>query len=172
MGPMVKPFWVDRGFSNDEIAFVSTTLGAAATVLGALVGSIGVARWGIHRAIVRLGILALASNLGYAAAAAVPAAGAAGVYAASLFESFTSGLASAAFLSLLMRVCEKEHAAVQYAALTALYALPGSFAGMLSGRAVEAAGYAPYFALTAGLALPAFAFLRGPRRFAGDAPEH
>jgi hypothetical protein len=57
---------------------------------------------------------------------------------------------------------------VQYAALTALYALPGTLAGALSGRAVELAGYASYFAATAALALPAFGVLRRARAWLGD----
>jgi PAT family beta-lactamase induction signal transducer AmpG len=163
LGPMIKPFWVDRGFTDEETAFVSTTLGALALVAGAVVGGVVVARVGIHRSLWVLGLLALASNLAYALAAAMPEAGATGVYAASVVESFCGGLATAAFMSFLMRVCEKEHAAVQYALLTALYALAGSAVAMPSGALTERFGYAAYFAVTAAFALPAFAFLPGVR---------
>ncbi len=159
MGPMVKPFWVDRGLSLEEIGLVSTTLGAVATVLGAIAGGAIVARRGIAESLLVLGLFALLSNLGYAAAAAFPETGRPGIYAASILESFCAGLASAAFLAFLMRICERKHAAVQYACLTALYALPGTFAGAASGWAAQSLGYAGYFAATAALALPAFAFL-------------
>jgi len=163
LGPMIHPFWVDRGFTNEEIASVSTTLGALALVAGAIVGGVVVARTGIYRSLWILGLLALASNLAYAAAAAMPESGAVGVYTASIVESFCGGLATAAFMSFLMRVCEKEHAAVQYALLTALYALAGSAVAMPSGALTERLGYTAYFAATAALALPAFAFLPGVR---------
>ena len=127
-------------------------------------------RVGIGRALWIVGALALGSNLGYAAAAGWPETGRAGIYAASVVESLCGGLAAAGFLSFLMRICEKEHAAVQYASLTAIYALPGTFAGALSGRAVELAGYAPFFAATALLALPAFAFLNPARRWLDEDP--
>ena len=94
-----------------------------------------------------------------ASAALAPESARAPVYAASLLESFCAGLASAAFLSFLMRICEKEHAAVQYALLTAIYALPGSFVAVASGWLTEQVGYAAYFTATAAIALPAFAFL-------------
>jgi PAT family beta-lactamase induction signal transducer AmpG len=165
MAPMLKPFWVDRGASHDEIALVSTTLGMLATIAGAALGGLVVSRVGIGRALVVVGILALASNLGYALAAALPESGSAGLYGASLVESACSGLAAAGFLAFLMRLCEKEHAAVQYAALTALYALPGTLTGALSGRAVDLAGYASYFAATAVLALPALALLPRAQRW-------
>ena len=165
MGPMVKPFWVDRGFLDEEIATISTTLGALATVVGALIGGGFVRRFGIGVGLGVLGILALASNLTYSAAAAWPEAGRVGVYAASIVESFCGGLATAAFLSYLMHICEKEHAAVQYALLTAIYALAGSLVAIPSGWLAEQLGYAGYFALTALFALPAFAFLPGARRW-------
>src|SRR5438477_478971 len=44
MGPMVKPFWVDRGLSLGEIALISTTVGVAASVAGALVGGVVTSR--------------------------------------------------------------------------------------------------------------------------------
>ena len=159
MGPMLAPFWVDRGFSDEEIATVSVSLGAGAMVLGAVTGGVVVARIGIGRSLWILGFLALGSNLAYAGAAALPDGGAAPVYAASLVESFGGGLATAAFMSFLMRICEKEHAAVQYALLTALYAVAGTLLKTQSGWLAEDLGYASYFALTALFALPAFAFL-------------
>ena len=168
MGPMVKPFWVHSGFSDGEIALVNNTLGIAAIVAGGIVGGIGVARFGIGRSLWAMGIFALASNFGYAAAAAIPETGKLGVYAASLIESFTAGLAGAAFLSYFMRICQKQHAAVQYALLTATYGLTGTTIAIPSGLITEQIGYAAYFALTGLYALPAFFFLPRARRWIGE----
>jgi len=159
MGPMLSTFWVDRGFSFEEIGFVSKGLGIGAFVLGAILGGWGVYRMGITWGLWVFGALALVSNLGYSTAAAFPEFGRVGVYAAALTESLCSGLVSAAFLSYLMRICQREHAAVQYALLTAAYRLPGIPAASLSGFLTERLDYAAYFALTAAMALPAFAFL-------------
>ena len=167
MGPMVMPFWVDRGFADEEIAMVSAAFGIGATVVGAIAGGAVVSRMGIAKSLLWLGGFALASNFGYALAAAYPESGRTGVYAASIVESFCGGLATAAFLSFLMRICEKEHAAVQYALLTALYALTGSLVAMPSGWLTERVGYAVFFASTTAVALPAFAFLPGARVWIG-----
>jgi PAT family beta-lactamase induction signal transducer AmpG len=169
MGPMIKPFWLDRGFGNAEIASVSVGIGAVATVAGAVLGGLLVSRVGIPRALLSLGFLALASNLGYAAAATWPETGRAGVYAASVVESFCSGLATAAFLSFLMRICEKEHAAVQYAVAYAMSSIAGALVAIPSGQLTELLGYGAYFALTALFALPAFAFLPAARRWIDSA---
>ncbi len=62
---------------------------------------------------------------------------------------------------------QKEHAAVQYTLLTALYNLVGSTLGGFSGLLTESLGFGGYFALTAAFALPAFAFLPAARRWLG-----
>jgi PAT family beta-lactamase induction signal transducer AmpG len=163
MGPMLTPFWIDRGLTREELALVSTTLGAVAVVAGGGVGGLYVSRRGIGRALIVLGVFALLSNLVYAAAAAWPATGRAGIYTASLVESFCSGLVAAGFLAFLMRICEREHAAVQYAGLSALSLLLGSAAGAVSGWLTHEIGYAGYFALTALLALPALTLVGAAR---------
>ena len=159
MGAMLSPFWVDRGFSDAEIALFANLFGAGATIAGAIAGGAWVARAGIVSALWATGALALVSNLVYAAAALWPETGRSGVYVASVLEALTSGAVGAAFVSYLMRICEREHAAVQYAVLTGLYASIGTLLASYSGRITEATGYAGYFALTAAFAAPAFAFL-------------
>jgi PAT family beta-lactamase induction signal transducer AmpG len=165
MGPMVKPFWVARGFSDEEIGLVSVTLGIAAMIAGSWLAGGVVVRFGIGRSLWAIGFVALASNLGYAAAAALPEAGAAAVYSASLVESFCSGMAGVTFMSYLMRICDKAHAAVQYAMLTATYAAAGSVLRIFSGALTDEMGFAAYFALTAAFALPAFALIPAARRW-------
>jgi PAT family beta-lactamase induction signal transducer AmpG len=158
LGRMVKPFWVDRGYSLTEIGTISVTLGVVLTIIGALAGGWFVNRYGIFRALLWLGLAQLVSNLGYVAVAAIDLPRES-IYAASMIESFTQGLGTAAFLSFLMDLCDKEHAATQYAFLSAMFALTRDVAGAFSGIGVEALGYAAYFALTTALALPALALL-------------
>jgi PAT family beta-lactamase induction signal transducer AmpG len=165
MGPMLPTFWVDRGFSNADLALFSYLLGDVATVFGAVAGGWWVARAGIVPALWGTGLLALASNLVYAAAAAWPESGRLGVYVASVLEATTGGAVGVAFVSFLMRICQPERAAVQYAVLTGLYASVGTLLATASGRITETIGYAGYFALTAAFALPAFAFLSRAARW-------
>jgi MFS transporter, PAT family, beta-lactamase induction signal transducer AmpG len=158
MGPMVKPFWLDRGLSPAEVGLISTTVGMLMTVLGAVLGGIFVSRVGIFRGLWILGALQGLSNLGYAGVAwlGLPRPF---VYGASVFESLTGGMGSAAFLSFLMNICEREHAAVEYALLSAIFGFSRSVAGGFSGWATERLGYGDYFGVTFLLAVPAFALL-------------
>jgi MFS transporter, PAT family, beta-lactamase induction signal transducer AmpG len=158
IGPMAKPFWVDRGRSLAEIGLVPGTLGIALSIAGALAGGAFISRYGVLAGVWVLGAPQAFSNLGYAAVAAWdlhwPA-----LYAASMLDSFAGGLGTAAFLTLLMSVCDREHATIQYAFLASLFSLTGRLAGAVSGLGAEAWGYAGYFAFTFLLSLPAFALL-------------
>jgi PAT family beta-lactamase induction signal transducer AmpG len=58
-----------------------------------------------------------------------------------------------------MTLSARRHAATQFALLSALYRVGGIAAGALSGVLATRMGYAGYFLLTFGLALPAFALL-------------
>lgn len=158
LGRMVKPFWVDRDYSLAEIGLISVSLGTVLTIVGALAGGWFVNRYGIFRALLWMGLAQLVSNLGYVVVAAIDLPRQS-IYAASIVESFTQGLGTAAFLSFLMNLCDKEHAATQYAILSALFALTRDVAGAFTGIGVEALGYATYFAVTTALALPGLALL-------------
>lgn len=158
LGRMVKPFWVDRGFSATEIGLISGALGTGLTIAGALAAGVFIARRGIFQGLLWMGIAQIASNFGYVVVAVFDLPREA-IYAASVIESFSQGLGTAAFLSFLMNICDKRHAATQYALLSALFSLSRDVAGAFSGIGAEALGYGGYFALTAFLAVPAMALL-------------
>ena len=167
LGRMVKPFWVDRGYSLKEIGLISVTLGVVLTIAGALAGGWFVKRFGNFSALLWLGLAQGVSNLGYVAVASL-ALPRESIYVASMIESFTQGLGTAAFLAFLMSLCDKEHAATQYALLSALFALTRDVAGAFTGIGVETLGYPTYFAFTTALAIPGLALLPFIRRHVRD----
>ncbi len=169
LGRMVKPFWVDRGYSDAEIGLVSVTGGVALTIVGALAGGWFVKRFGIFRSLLWLGIAQSAVNLGYVAVATLPLPRES-IYVASLLESFGQGLGTAAFISFLTNLCDKEHAATQYALLSALFALTRDVAGAFTGIGVEKLGYATYFAFTILIAVPGLSLLPLLKRHIREAP--
>lgn len=163
MDPMTRPFWVDRGFTLEEIGAVLTTGRMVATVAGAVLGGWLTTRWGLFTALWSLGALQAVSNLGYwLAAAAAPSK--ALLFGAALFENFSGGMGTAAFVAYLMANCEHRFAATQYALLSALLALTRAGAGPLAGVLTERVGYARFFLLTFVLALPGFLLLPALRR--------
>jgi PAT family beta-lactamase induction signal transducer AmpG len=169
MGFMVKPFWVDVGFSAAQIGLVSVNVGLALSIAGGIVGGWITDRIGIFRGLWTLGLAQAVSNLGYWLAANVIPLAAPGavvsfehqaiLYAASATESFTGGLGTAAFLAFLMAIVQKERAATEYALLSSVFALSRSVAGWAGGWGAQSMGYANWFLLTVFLAAPAYLLL-------------
>ena len=174
MGFMVKPFWVDAGFSNQQIGLVSVNLGLALSIAGGLLGGWYVDKVGIFRGLWVLGLWQALSNLGYAAAAwTVPMAPQGGeialahqaaVYGASALESFTGGLGTGAFLAFLMAITSRERATTEYAILSSIFAFSRAVAGWAGGIGAQELGYATYFFLTFWLSFPAYLLLPQVRR--------
>jgi MFS transporter, PAT family, beta-lactamase induction signal transducer AmpG len=165
IGPMVKPFWVDYGksiWSQEDLMFqiglFPTTFGIALSIVGALAGGAFISRYGIFHGVWFLGLLQAVSNLGYSLVQWLDL-GRFGLYGASMFESLSGGLGTAAFLAFLMNVCDKEHATVQYAFLSSIFSLTGRLVGAISGLGAEKYGYGNYFAITFLLSTPAYLFL-------------
>ena len=59
----------------------------------------------------------------------------------------------------MSRLTNTAFTATQYALFSSFYALPGKFVGGFSGFAVEAMGFAWFFAMTAAIGIPALVLL-------------
>jgi PAT family beta-lactamase induction signal transducer AmpG len=174
MGFMVKPFWVDSGFSNQQIGLVSVNVGLGLSIAGGLLGGWYVDTRGIFRGLWVLGLWQALSNLGYAGAASlVPLAAQGGevalghqalVYSASALESFTGGLGTGAFLAFLMAITSRAKATTEYAILSSIFAFSRAVAGWAGGIGAQELGYATYFFLTFWLSFPAYLLLPQVRR--------
>jgi PAT family beta-lactamase induction signal transducer AmpG len=143
---------------------VPSGISAGMGILGAALGGVLVGA-PLAWALAGGGVLAAASNLGYAAAALANAPLWA-VVTASLAESLCGGAASVALVSLLVGACDRAHAGVQFALVTALSPLAGRLVGGASGEFVASFGYAGWFALTGALTFPALAFIPAAIRWA------
>ena len=174
MGFMVKPFWVDAGFTAAQIGLVSVNIGLGLSIAGGIAGGWITDRIGILHALWILGLVQAASNLGYWIAALMLPVVAPGtpvpiehqtvLYAASALESFTGGLGTAAFLAFLMAIVRKDRAATEYALLSSVFALSRSVAGFVGGLGAQSMGYANWFLLTFFLVLPSLLLLPWVKR--------
>lgn len=169
IGFMIKPFWVDAGFSAKEIGLVSVNIGLVLSIAGGLAGGWFTDKVGIFHGLWILGLTQAVSNLGYVwAATVIPHVDPtlpilfehrALLYSASAVESFTQGLGTGAFLAFLMAIVNKKRAATEYAVLSSIFALSRAVAGWAGGYGAENFGYADFFILTFLLGLPAYLLL-------------
>lgn len=156
--PMTKPFWADRHYSPAEIGLVTSTIGVVISIAGAIAGGAFVARFGLYRGLLWLGILQTVANLGYAIVATV-GGGHSAIWIAAVPENFGYGLGTAAFLAFLMSLCDRERAATEYALLSAAYGLTGTTMAAASGWIAQHAGYAAWFWITVALGVPSLLLL-------------
>lgn len=147
------------GFSQTEVGAINKGFGLAATIGGALAGGALMARVSLYRSLMGFGILQAVSNLSFTALAvwgkSYPL-----LFMSVGFENISGGMGSAAFVSLLMALCDRRFSATQYAILSSLSALGRTFVAPTSGFLVEAVGWPVFFIMTAVTALPGLLLLR------------
>ena len=153
MGIMANPFYVDMGFTKTEVASVTKVYGVIMTLVGAFVGGVLSARWGVMRILMLGAILSAISNLLFVWLSGVGHDVTALVWVISA-DNLASGIASAAFIAYLSSLTNISYSATQYALLSSMMLLLPKFIAGFSGDYVDTFGYASFFTATAWLGLP------------------
>jgi PAT family beta-lactamase induction signal transducer AmpG len=153
MGIMANPFYVDMGYSKDEVAAVTKVFGVVMTLLGAFVGGVLSMRFGVMRILMLGAVLSAASNLLFAWLGTRGHDLTALVWVISA-DNLSSGIASAAFIAYLSGLTNVNYSATQYALFSSMMVLFPKFLAGYSGKYVDAFGYANFFTATAVLGVP------------------
>ena len=153
MGIMANPFYVDMGFTKDEVAAVTKVYGVIMTLVGAFVGGVLSMRFGVMRILMLGAVLSACTNLLFAWLAGhghdVTA-----LIAVVSADNLASGIASAAFIAYLSSLTNVSYSATQYALFSSMMLLLPKFVAGFSGDYVNAFGYAHFFTATALLGAP------------------
>ncbi len=168
MGIMANPFYVDMGYTKDEVAAVTKIYGVIMTLAGAFVGGALAMRFGVMRVLMLGAALSAGSNLLFAWLGSRGHDVNALIFVISA-DNLSSGIASAAFIAYLSSLTNINYSATQYALFSSMMLLAPKFLAGYSGKYVDAFGYTNFFTATALLGLPvlilvAFASRLGPRR--------
>lgn len=158
LGVMANPFYLEIGFSLEEIGYVSKTYGMVMTVIGGLLGGIMVARWGIMRSLLVCGVLQAASNLVFAAQAYVGYSLPMLTVTISI-ENITGGMGTAAFVAYLSSLCNLAYTATQYALVSSFMAFARIFFASGGGWLADNVDWVTYFLISTGAAVPGLALL-------------
>jgi len=153
MGIMANPFYVDMGFTKTEVASVTKVYGVVMTLVGAFVGGVLSARWGVMRILMLGAVLSAVSNLLFVWLSGVGHDVSALVWVISA-DNLASGIASAAFIAYLSSLTNIQYSATQYALLSSMMLLLPKFLAGFSGDFVDVHGYASFFTATAWLGVP------------------
>jgi PAT family beta-lactamase induction signal transducer AmpG len=153
MGIMANPFYVDMGFTKDEVAAVTKVYGVIMTLAGAFIGGVLALRIGVMRVLMLGAVLSAASNLLFAWLGSRGHDVQALVFVISA-DNLSSGIASAAFIAYLSSLTNVNYSATQYALFSSLMLLLPKWIAGFSGKFVDAFGYGQFFTATALLGVP------------------
>jgi len=153
MGIMANPFYVDMGYTKDEVAAVSKVFGVIMTLVGAFIGGILSMRLGVMRILMLGAVLSAATNLLFAWLAGIGHDLTALIWVVSA-DNLASGIASAAFIAYLSGLTNVNYSATQYALFSSMMLLAPKWLAGFSGVYVDAHGYAAFFNSTALLGVP------------------
>jgi MFS transporter, PAT family, beta-lactamase induction signal transducer AmpG len=131
-------FYVDVGFTLDEIANARKLFGVLMSVLGVGLGGWSVAQFGLMRTLIAGAVLQPLSNVAFGLLTFtgpwLP-----GLYLCIGIDNISAGIAGTALIAYMSSLTSLGFTATQYALFSSLYALPGKFLAAISGRIVEGA---------------------------------
>ncbi|MER2512590.1 MAG: MFS transporter, partial [Nitrosomonas ureae] len=166
MGVMSNPFYVDMGYSKEEVATISKVYGVIMTIVGAAIGGVLTVKIGIMRTLFLGAVLSAATNLLF-----VWLAGRGHDVSGLIFtisaDNLSAGIASCAFIAYLSGLTNSAYSATQYALFSSVMLLLPKFIAGFSGQFVDTYGYENFFIATAILGLPVLilVWLAGQAKF-------
>ena len=153
MGIMANPFYVDMGYTKDEVAAVTKVYGVIMTLVGTFIGGAMALRWGVMRVLMLGAILSAASNLLFAWLAG-HGHDVTSLVAVVSADNLSAGIASSAFIAYLSGLTNVRYSATQYALFSSMMLLLPKWLAGFSGVFVDAYDYPTFFISTAFLGIP------------------
>jgi PAT family beta-lactamase induction signal transducer AmpG len=154
MGVMANPFYLDMGYTLDQIASMSKIFGVIMTMVGVVVAGAMVASQGVPRTLL-LGVVTICCGNLFFSWLADQAPTLMALGAAIGVDNIGIGIAGTAFVAYLSSLTNSAYTATQYALFGSLFPLPGKIIAGFSGVVVDHIGYPLFFIYTASLTLPA-----------------
>ncbi|MBU0601011.1 MAG: AmpG family muropeptide MFS transporter [Gammaproteobacteria bacterium] len=153
MGIMANAFYVDMGYTKDEVATVAKVYGVGMTIAGAVIGGVLTARIGVMKTLFLGALLSSVTNLLFVWLAGRGHDVGGLIFAVSA-DNLSAGIASSAFVAYLSGLTNVAYSATQYALFSSLMLLLPKFIAGFSGVVVDARGYEYFFTGTALLGVP------------------
>lgn len=153
MGAMANVFYIDQGFTKDQIAGVSKVFGLVMTLLGAALGGLLIVRFSILPILFVGGVASAGTNLLFLMLAGMGPNLKMLILTISL-DNFSSGMATSAFVAYLASLTNLKFSATQYALLSSIMLLLPRLIAGYSGVMVEKFGYHDFFMYTTLMGVP------------------
>lgn len=158
-GAMATPFYLQMGFTKDQIAAIAKTFGLLSNLGGSLLGGLLVVKYGMVRCLYAFGLFQSLATLSFALITFTGPSTLVltGVIAA---EDLSTGMGTAALVAFMGSMTSKRYTATQYALLSSLMGVPRTLLSAPTGSMVEHLGWPLFFVVCAVLALPALFLIK------------
>ncbi|MGH8318555.1 MAG: AmpG family muropeptide MFS transporter [Steroidobacteraceae bacterium] len=158
-GAMLMPFYIDHGYTLDQIALVVKIYGLAATLVGVFIGGVLVAKVGLLRSLAVGSVLLMLATIGYSLLATTHTPTLLGLGIVNALDNLALALGGTSMIAFLSSLTSAKYTATQYALLSSLYQLSGKGLEGFSGFGTRLAGYPLYFLCAAVLTVPVLLLL-------------
>lgn len=151
-------FYVDMGFSNSEIAYITKGFGFFMTMAGLFVGGVIYYRIGTFKSLFLAGVLQILSNLMFLWVANTNH----DLFVLSTViavENFTGAISNVVIVAYLSSLCNIAYTATQYALLSSLSSMGRTIFSAPAGYLVSYFGWIKFFWITAIAGIPGIILL-------------
>jgi PAT family beta-lactamase induction signal transducer AmpG len=161
---LTTPFLIQGlGFEKTDVG-MARGIGLGATILGAMAGGAVMTRWSLAQSLLVFGAGQALSNFAFVALA-LTGRHYEMLIATVVIENLAGGMGTAAFVALVMSLCDHRFTATQFALLTSLESLNRIWLGVPAAKLVEALDWGAFFFVTVLASLPGLWVVWRLRRF-------
>ncbi len=151
-------FYVDMGFSNSEIAYITKGFGFFMTLAGLFIGGLIYYRMGTFKSLFLAGVLQILSNLMFIWIANTNH-DLVVLSAVIAVENFTGAISNVVIVAYLSSLCNIAYTATQYALLSSLSSMGRTIFSAPAGYLVAYFGWVKFFWITAIAGIPGIVLL-------------
>ena len=166
-GQIINPFYIQMGYSLEEIGFVVKTVALAASIFGFFVGGKLIKSAGVKNSLIIGAFLVMITNL-FFAYIAISEKSLALLSLVVALDSMAAGIVGTVNITFLTSLVSKQYTAVQYALFTSFMMLPGKILAGFSGLIIiklgivfgDDYGWMSFFIITSALTIPSILLIR------------
>lgn len=166
-GQIINPFYIQMGYTLEEIGFVVKTIALGASILGFFVGGKLIKSTGVNNSLIIGALLVMITNL-FFAYIAISEKSLALLSLVVALDSMAAGIVGTVNITFLTSLVSKQYTAVQYALFTSFMMLPGKILAGFSGLIIiklgllfgDDYGWMSFFIITSALTIPSIFLIK------------
>jgi PAT family beta-lactamase induction signal transducer AmpG len=161
---LLTPFYLKVGFTLREISVYYKVISFWGTFAGGLLGGALLTRYSIRKCLITFGVFQGITPLAFSILVTTGPNVLALAFVVAT-ETVSLGMGASALTAFMLRLCNRQFSATQYALLTSFMGIPRAIIPASAGFIVDYLGWVHFYSLCVGLAIPGLllVYFRAPR---------